>query len=101
MNILLYMEGVLSGAPSMQDKHRKRLIAIQSAIFIRWGIKNPEQWRVKHLRWFLQEHMKDNAASYRYDFWLTVREITKRRGRELDWEPRLRGPWTRPAKKDT
>ena len=75
--------------------HNTRATRIWAAIGARWGAchAHPYHWRLKHVRWYLQEECRDLAAATRYDHWRTVRVLLSAIGRWADWEPRLRGPW--------
>jgi hypothetical protein len=76
--------------------HLARARAIAACIYGRWQA-GPHQWRVKHLRWFLEHETEPFERSVRYRYWLTVRVLVIALGREADWLPRLQGPWTRPS----
>ena len=75
--------------------HLQRARAIGQAIYRRWQI-GPYQWRVKHLRWYLEHRTHRLEPSARYRHWLTLRLLVIALDREKDWLPRLRGPWERP-----
>jgi hypothetical protein len=70
---------------------------IQQVIHERWGLVRPEQWQVKHLRWYLQEHLKTKSPATRYRHWLTVAKIVQRLAKNESWMPYLQGPWTCPS----
>jgi hypothetical protein len=46
-----------------------------------WRIREPHQWRVKHLRWALERWSINLLPSSRYDYWRTVRAIASALGR--------------------
>ena len=69
---------------------------IARAIEERWGIREPYQWKAKHVRWFLEVETAGLLRSTRYDYWIAASAIAAAMGRWPDWEPHLRGPWTRP-----
>jgi len=96
MNMQLYLKGVLEGSAKTRDEHLQRAQTIQAAIHQRFGVRNPEHWQVKCLRWFLVEHAATYTPDTRYKYALTVRLIAIRRGRWTDWEVHLRGPWRWP-----
>jgi hypothetical protein len=75
--------------------HLQRAATIGQAIYQRWQI-GPYQWRVKHLRWYLEHRTHRQEPSARYRHWLTVRLLVIALDCESDWLPRLRGPWERP-----
>ncbi len=93
----VFLDGVLTGAHLSRRRHLHQAQIIQAAIHVHWGLDNPWTWRVKHLRWFLQRQTASLSAASRYRYWLTVRLIAVRRGREQDWQPHLRGAWCRPG----
>ena len=74
--------------------HRARVIA--SDVYRRWQL-GPYQWRVKHLRWYLEHRTNRFERSARYRYWLTVRVLVIALDKDADWLPRLRGPWERPV----
>jgi hypothetical protein len=80
--------------------HLGRAGAIASSIYRRWQL-GAYQWRVKHLRWYLEHRTDRLAKSARYRHWLTIRLLVIALGREADWLPRLRGPWERPTETAT
>lgn len=92
-----FLGGVLSGSHASRQRHLRQAHAIQAAIQARWGLRNPWTWRVKHLRWFLHQHIAHLSAPSRYRYWLTVQLIAVRRQREADWRVHLRGEWLRPV----
>lgn len=89
-----FLEGVLTGAAVTRKRELAHANAIQEAIFARWKVKYPEQLQNKHLRWFLEVYQCSTPLETRYRYWLTVIKIMKRRQKEADWTPRLKGPWT-------
>ncbi|MFY0992890.1 hypothetical protein [Halomonas sp. C05BenzN] len=76
--------------------HIKRGERIARAIEERWGIREPYQWRVKHLQWALKTGAANLAQASQYDYWRTACVLAAALGHWPDWEPHLRGPWTRP-----
>ncbi|MNJ49597.1 hypothetical protein D3C77_448360 [compost metagenome] len=93
----IFLGGVLSGAKATRKRHLMQAAAIQRAINDRWGLSAPEQWKAKHVRWFLHEHQKHLAPNTRYWYWLTVEILLVRLKKVNDWEPHLRGPWRKPS----
>jgi len=84
------------GKNSGVKAHIKRGQRIASRIEERWRISEPYQWKVKHLQWFLKADTAALSPASRYDYWRTARVIAAALGHWHDWEPHLRGPWTRP-----
>lgn len=78
-------------------EHITRGEQIRAGIEARWGIGSPWQWRVKHVRWWLERGMAGRSPSTRYAHYRTVRAISAALGRWNDWEPHLRGTWQRPT----
>lgn len=83
------------GASTAVKGHIARAAQISAAISARWGPGHghPYHWRLKHVRWYLQEECRDLAAATRYDHWRTARVVLSALGRWPDWGPRLKGPW--------
>lgn len=81
---------------SHKTKRRRvrRAVLLGEAIWIRWrsGIR---QWKLKHVRWLLEHHLRESTGNTRYQYWLVVRDLLRETGRE-HWISRLRGGWTRP-----
>ncbi len=94
-DIRVFLGCVLTGAHASRERHLHRARIIQAAIHECWSLDDP--WRVKHLRWFLQQRTVSLSAVSRYHYWLTVWVIARRRGREQDWGPHLRGVWCQPG----
>jgi hypothetical protein len=76
-------------------QHLARSERIAQTIWRRWQV-GPYQWRLKHLRWFLQECAGEYAGSTRYQHWLTVRLLILALDKH-GWIERLNGPWVRPT----
>jgi hypothetical protein len=98
MGVAILLERGLPGAKVSLIGHIERAGRIARAIEARFGIREPRQWRVKHLRWVLERWASDLSPSSRYDYWRTARAIASALGRWPDWEPHLRGPWQRQGK---
>jgi len=75
--------------------HLVRAGHIASLIWRRWQV-GPDQWRLKHLRWYLEEQTGQYTHGTRYRHWLTVRLLIMSLDYE-DWIERLDGPWVRPS----
>ncbi|MCH9694159.1 MAG: hypothetical protein K0U72_06585 [Gammaproteobacteria bacterium] len=76
-------------------QHLARSGHIAETIWRRWQV-GPYQWRLKHLRWYLQECTNEYTCSTRYRHWLTVRLLVFALDRD-GWIERLNGPWVRPS----
>lgn len=86
----------LPGSRGSVRGHLERAGRIAEAIHGRWRCQGPEQWRLKHVRWYLEHHTRYMAPSTRYDLWRTLRALLYALGVYEDWAPHLRGPWLRP-----
>jgi hypothetical protein len=76
-------------------QHLARSGHIAQTIWRRWQV-GPYQWRLKHLRWYLQERTGKYAKGTRYRHWLTVRLLILALDRD-GWIEFLNGPWVRPT----
>lgn len=85
------------GAHATVRAHIRRGDRVAAVIMERWQIHSVKQWRVKHVRWFLDVWCTRQGISEaaRYDYWLTVRALAAALGRWKDWEGYLNGPWCR------
>lgn len=81
----LFLTAVLKGAHTTRRRHINQARLIQAAIQQRWQRDNPWRWQLKHLQWFMREHLAEHAAHSRYYYGLTVRLIVKRLGKERNW----------------
>ena len=57
---------------------------MQAAIQERWQRDNPWTWQLKHVRWFLTQHLKDHSDATRYYYLLTASLVWKRLGKDRD-----------------
>ncbi len=85
------------GKTSGVRAHIRRGQRIARCIHERWGISEPYKWKVKHLQWFLKVVTAELSPASRYDYWRTAGVLAAAMGRWPDWEPHLRGSWTRPT----
>jgi hypothetical protein len=93
MSVRLMLRRSLPGSGRAVRDHIRRGDQIVQVIEARWGVDHPHQWKMKHVRWYLDVGTAELATSTRYDHWRTVRALLASMGRLRDWEPRLRGPW--------
>ncbi|MGY2170818.1 hypothetical protein [Pseudomonas gingeri] len=77
----LFLRGVLTGSYATRQRHLRQANTIQAAISNRWHRENPWAWQQKHLVWFLNHHVNQNAESTRYYYLLTIRLLTHRLGK--------------------
>jgi len=77
-DMTLFLSGVLTGSSATQQRHLRQARIMQLAIQQRWQRDNPWTWQLKHVRWFLNEHLKNHSAASRYYYQLTVSLIGKR-----------------------
>ncbi|MDI6748913.1 MAG: hypothetical protein QMD73_01885 [Rhodocyclaceae bacterium] len=97
MGVAILLERAIPGAKASIRGHIERGDRIARAIQDRFGIREPRQWRAKHLRWALERWTSGLSESSRYDYWRTARALASALGRWPDWEPHLRGPWQKPG----
>lgn len=90
VDMALFLTAVLKGAYATRQRHLNQARMIQTAIQQRWHLDNPWRWQLKHLQWFMNEHLAEHSSHSRYYYGLTVRLIVKRLGKERDWEKLLR-----------
>ena len=60
---------------------------MQAAIQQRWQRDNPWSWQLKHVRWFLTQHLKDHSDATRYYYRLTALLVWRRLGNDC-WRRR-------------
>jgi hypothetical protein len=77
-DMALFLSGVLTGSKATQQRHLRQARAMQAAIQQRWQRDNPWTWQLKHVRWFLTQHLKDHSEATRYRYRLTLMLISKR-----------------------
>ena len=100
ISVRIFLDGVLTGSPKSRERHLMQAELIQSAIEQRWKRPHPQRWQAKHVRWFLQEQLKEASPETRYRYWLTTRLLIKRLDKTTDWLPHLSGPWTQKPKRN-
>ncbi|WP_249746214.1 hypothetical protein [Pseudomonas entomophila] len=81
-DMALLLSGVLIGSKATQQRHLRQARVMQVAIQQRWQRDNPRTWKLKHVRWFLTQHLKGRADSTRYYYRLTALLLWKRLGRD-------------------
>ncbi|WP_448694695.1 hypothetical protein [Pseudomonas moraviensis] len=82
-DMALFLRGVLTGSKVTQKRHLRQARIMQAAIqqrWQRWQRDNPWTWQLKHVRWFLIQHLKDHSDATRYYYRLTALLIWKRLG---------------------
>ena len=84
-DMALFLNGVLTGSLATRQRHLRQARIMQAAIQQRWQRDNPWTWQLKHVRWFLTQHLKDQSDATRYYYRLTALLVWKRLGnsREL------------------
>lgn len=80
-DMALFMCGVLTGSKATQQRHLRQARIMQVAIQQRWQRDNPWTWQLKHMRWFLTQHLKNHSDATRYYYRLTAVLIWKRMGK--------------------
>ncbi|MFG0502258.1 hypothetical protein ACF8GD_06420 [Pseudomonas putida] len=83
-DMALFLSGVLTGSKVTQQRHLRQARIMQAAIQKRWQRDNPWTWQLKHVRWFLTQHLKDHSDAARYYYRLTVLLVWKRLGSPRD-----------------
>ena len=79
-DMTLFLSGVLAGSQTTQQRHLRQARLMQSAIQQRWQSDNHWTWQLKHVRWFLSQHLKNHSNATRYYYRLTALLIWKRLG---------------------
>ena len=79
-DMALFLSGVLTGSKATQQRHLRQAQVMQAAIQQRWPRDNPWTRQLKHVRWFLTQHMKDHSDATRYYYRLTALLVWKRLG---------------------
>ena len=85
VDMALFLTAVLKGSHATRQRHLNQARLIQVAIQQRWQRDNPWRWQLKHLQWFMGEHLTDHSPHSRYYYGLTVRLIVMRLGKEAGW----------------
>jgi hypothetical protein len=67
----------LTGKKSGRQKKSDVAKVVAESIFLRWRV-GPFGWRLKHLCWYLDVHLKDAKQSTRYEHWLAIRCVLER-----------------------
>jgi hypothetical protein len=68
-DMALFLSGVLTGSKATQQRHLRQARIMQAAIQQRWQRDNPWTWQLKHVRWFLTQHLKDHSE---FDVWVSA-----------------------------
>ena len=85
----------MSGISYATKKRRVRRAAIiADAIWCRYQV-GVYQWKLKHVRWLLEHHVKEMSVNAKYQYWLVVRNLVLFLN-QPHWIPLLKGRWTRP-----
>ncbi|MDU9391855.1 hypothetical protein [Pseudomonas sp. zfem002] len=82
-DIALFLRGVLTGSKVTQKRHLRQARLMQAAILQRWQRDNPWTWQLKHVRWFITQHLKDHSEASRYYYRLTASLIWKRKRKKV------------------
>jgi hypothetical protein len=86
----------LPGSRKANKVDLRRAELIGERIWRRWQ-KSPDQWQLKHVRWYLAQDQKDLSPGQLYRHWLTLRLLVQALGKFEQWEKQLRGAWVRPV----
>ena len=96
MRIEVLLRRAQPGSHRSVQQHIRRAQRLHDWMAERFGVREPYQYRAKHLRYALEHGTAGLAASTRYDYWRTARVLAAAIGKWPDWEPHLRGSWTVP-----
>ncbi|MGC1330859.1 hypothetical protein [Pseudomonas sp.] len=77
----LLLESILTGSHTTRQRHIHQAKTIQTAIAERWHRNNPWTWQRKHLMWFLNHNLNQQAGSTRYYYLLTCQLLSARLGK--------------------
>ena len=77
-------------------EHTRRAQNIAAIIWRQFQV-GPYQYRVKHLRWYLETQTTHLKPATRYRYWLTTKNITWALHKEADWLALLQGLWVNPV----
>jgi hypothetical protein len=83
------------GSRNVIYQKEMHVVRISEAIRKRWDV-GPNDWRAKHLRWFLEvnnSHL-ENPTNYRYYY--ILKRVLIFQNRWDDFSPFLNGPWQKP-----
>lgn len=83
------------GNRQVVNKKTRHIVNFAEAVRLRWNV-NPNNWKVKHLRWFLEVRISDRAPGTKYRYFRYLREVLIFQNRWDDWSGYLRGPWCKP-----
>ncbi|EIK62704.1 hypothetical protein [Pseudomonas lactis] len=81
-DMALFLSGVLTGSKVTQQRHLRQARIMQATIQQRWQRDNPWSWQLKHVRWFLTQHLNDHCDATRYYYRLTALLIWERLGND-------------------
>lgn len=96
MRIDVLLRRAQPGSRRSVQQHIRRAQRLHDLIAERFDVREPYQYRAKHLRYALEQGTTGLAPATRYDYWRTARVIAAALGKWPDWEPYLRGSWTAP-----
>ena len=83
-DMTLFLSGVLTGSKVTQQRHLRQARIMQATIQQRWQRDNPWTWQLKHVRWFLTQHLSDHSNATRYYYRLTALLVWKRLGNDRE-----------------
>ena len=78
-DMALFLRPVLKGAHATQQRHIRQAGRMHEVIRERWGYATPWAWREKHVRWFMEHHLRCSAPATVYYYELTAALIRRRR----------------------
>lgn len=74
-------------------EHTNRALLIADVLYRQFQV-GPYQYRLKHLQWYLNIHIKFLAPATQYRYWLTLRIIVKALGLWQKWDRKLEALWS-------
>jgi len=69
-------------------EHTRRARRIAAAIWKRFQV-GPYQYKLKHLKWYMDTQTCHLKPYTRYRYWLTLKYITSALGKETSWASQL------------
>lgn len=83
-DISLFLSGALKGSKATQQRHLRQARIMHAAIQDRWQCRTPWAWKLKHIRWFLEQYLQELSKETQYRYSLTTKFIMARLG--SDWK---------------
>ena len=94
--MLHLMKHRLKGSRRKINEHYNRTLYMSDLLWAKFQV-GAYRYRLKHLRWYLEEGTKLLLPATRYRHWLTAKNILEALDKEAVWTPQLQGSWTAPT----